>query len=108
MKRLAQLASLSALAFALANTNLAAQETGWPAKGLSIARQICSECHAIDKSQLASPNPASPRFVAIANSKGITALALTVALRTSHREMPNLILETDDLRDVIAYIISLK
>jgi hypothetical protein len=38
----------------------------------------------------------------------MTAAALTVALRTSHRTMPNIMLEPPELDNVIAYILSLK
>jgi hypothetical protein len=38
----------------------------------------------------------------------MTAIALTAVLTTSHRLMPNIILQPDERRDVIAYILSLK
>jgi hypothetical protein len=38
----------------------------------------------------------------------MTGTALTVALRTSHETMPNLMLEREELRNVIAYILSLE
>ena len=100
--------SMIVVASALANAPLNAQETGDWGKGLTLAQQVCVACHAIDKRQDASPNPAAPRFEAIANVPGMTAMALTVALRTPHRTMPNLVLDGDELRNVAAYILSLK
>jgi hypothetical protein len=44
----------------------------------------------------------------IAATPGMTSIALTAALLTSHRLMPNIMLEPDERRDVIAYILSLK
>jgi hypothetical protein len=38
----------------------------------------------------------------------MTDLALSVWLQTSHPTMPNIILEQDDMRNVIAYIRSLQ
>ena len=35
-------------------------------------------------------------------------MALTVALRTSHRSMPNLIIKGRNAQNIIAYILSLK
>jgi mono/diheme cytochrome c family protein len=100
---------ISALALAaMLSGGLANAQEGDPAKGLALARQACSECHAIDKTQARSPKDAAPRFEAIANVRGMTATALTVALRTPHRSMPNIVLEPDELRDVAAYILSLK
>jgi hypothetical protein len=48
--------------------------------------------------------------VTIATVPGMTAAALLAALQTSHRErtMPNLILPPNELRDVVAYVLSLK
>src|SRR5262245_36737209 len=85
-----------------------AQEFAQPSRGLALAQQVCSACHAIDRRQAQSPNPAAPRFETIANVPGMTAMALTVALRTPHRTMPNLILETNEINNVAAYILSLK
>jgi hypothetical protein len=44
----------------------------------------------------------------IASTPGMTSIALSAALTMSHRLMPNIILEPDQRRDVIAYILSLK
>jgi hypothetical protein len=38
----------------------------------------------------------------------MTAMALSAALNSSHRRMPNVMLEPDEQNDVIAYILSLK
>jgi mono/diheme cytochrome c family protein len=38
----------------------------------------------------------------------MNAMNIRVALRTSHREMPNLALTNEQVEDVAAYILSLK
>jgi len=38
----------------------------------------------------------------------MTAVALTVALRTAHRTMPNIIVKNTELVDLVAYVLSLK
>ena len=38
----------------------------------------------------------------------MTATALSVILRNPHREMPDLILKSPELADVISYILTLK
>ncbi len=38
----------------------------------------------------------------------MTSAALTVALQTPHRMMPNLVIKGDDALNIIAYILSLK
>jgi mono/diheme cytochrome c family protein len=97
-----------AVALTAGATCAAAQDIGRPQKGLALAQQQCAECHAIGRKEVASPNPAAPRFEAIATSRGMSATGLTAALQTSHRTMPNIVLEADAMRDVVAYILSLK
>jgi len=97
-----------AVCLCIAPRSSSAQDIGDAASGLALARQVCAECHAVDKQQARSPDPASPRFEAIANVPGMTSIALTAALLTSHRSMPNLILDSQQRRNVVTYILSLK
>jgi mono/diheme cytochrome c family protein len=85
-----------------------AQDVGALLKGGEIAQQICAECHAVHKGERRSPNAQAPTFETVATTPGITSIALTAALRTSHRAMPNIILADDDQKNVIAYILSLR
>jgi mono/diheme cytochrome c family protein len=85
-----------------------AQTLGDRTQGRDLARQVCAECHAVGRSPGASPNPGAPPFEVIANLPGMTSIALTAALRTSHREMPNVMLKPDEMSNIIAYILSLK
>lgn len=84
------------------------QDTSRSEAGLGLARRICSECHAVDRNLVSSPNSAAPRFETIANVPGMTAIALSVALQRSHKTMPNIILNTDERRDLVSYILSLQ
>lgn len=109
MKQIARLAAPATIIAAfLANGEALAQDTTRVGQGLVLARHVCSECHAIDTAQVRSPNRAAPRFETIANISGMTSTALLVALRTSHQTMPNLVLDGDELRGVIAYILTLR
>ena len=47
-------------------------------------------------------------FTVIADVRGMSAMALHVALQTSHRSMPNIVLDPQERADVVAYILSLK
>jgi cytochrome c len=76
--------------------------------GFALARRICSECHALESKSVPSPNSAAPRFETIANVPGMTAIVLSVALQRSHKTMPNIILNSDELRDIVSYILSLQ
>ena len=88
--------------------NLQAQEVGNPNLGLRIARTQCAECHLVEDTGGQSPKRDAPTFAKIANTPGMSSIALTAALRTSHETMPNVIIKGSDLSDVIAYILSLN
>jgi len=95
------------LALVAAATPLQAQDSGDARHGLALARQVCSECHAIQAEQLRSPNPRAPTFPQLATTPGMTNTALTVALTTPHAGMPMFRLTAEQRTDLIAYIMSL-
>ncbi len=82
-------------------------DSGDVGAGRKLAKTQCAQCHGLDD-DLHSANPAAPAFAEVANVPGMTATALTVALRTSHRSMPNLIIQPAEADNLIAYILSLK
>ena len=85
-----------------------AQQIGSAQEGHRLARDVCAECHAIDNAGGGSTSPDAPTFKVIANTPGMTSTALTVALQTTHRTMPNFVMKGDASRNIIAYILSLK
>jgi mono/diheme cytochrome c family protein len=84
---------------------LAQPLSGDPLKGRQTATAICAPCHQTDARP---PDGAAPTFLEVANRPSTTALSLKVFLRTSHHEMPNLIISDADTDDLIAYIIGLR
>ena len=76
--------------------------------GARWASDVCAECHATRTGQARSPNGKAPTFVELANTPGMTPLALTVALTTPHAGMPMFVLTPEQRQDIIAYILSLK
>ena len=85
-----------------------AQESGNVARGEAYARDRCAECHATDRQTEYSPVREAPRFEKLANTPGMTAMALTAWLYSSHKSMPNLIVKGENLDNLVAYIRSLK
>ncbi len=56
-----------------------------------------------------SPDLKAPRFKNVANTPGMTPTALMVWLQNAnHPTMPNLMIRGQELRNVAAYILSLK
>ena len=76
--------------------------------GAAYAQQVCAACHAVLPNEEFSPLPQAPTFQSVADTPGMTELALSVWLQTSHPTMPNIILTQDELRNVVAYIRSLE
>jgi mono/diheme cytochrome c family protein len=82
-------------------------EIGNPQAGFEYAHATCAACHAISEEK--SPVPNAPRFKDVANTPGITPTALIVWLQgAQHPTMPNLVIRGQELRNVAAYILSLK
>ena len=89
-------------------TAAGAVEVGDPEKGFDYAVENCADCHAIKSGEIESPNLAAPGFSEIADTPGISELALLSFFQTEHPTMPNLVVESSDARDLIAYILNLK
>lgn len=106
-KRMA-ISAVAALATLIVPASSTAQEIASRGRGLQVARQLCAECHAVENSDANSPLAEAPTFPTIAAIPGMTPLALTAILNTSHRSMPNILLSPEEQANVAAYILSLK
>ncbi len=75
--------------------------------GEVVAQQYCGGCHFVGR----NPRPPfgfAPAFTKIARTKAMTRTAIEVFLSTHHEVMPNYVLSPKEIRDVAAYIVSLK
>ncbi|MEY9884784.1 c-type cytochrome [Bradyrhizobium sp. USDA 329] len=77
------------------------------AEGHRLARAWCQTCHAVEPHMIGVFDEA-PGFQAIADRQGTTALSLKVFLRTSHQNMPNLVISPEQADALSAYILSLR
>ncbi len=102
-----RIAAMVPLLGALGSAPVFAQDQAPAQRGRAVAENRCAACHAVRAGETISPNAAAASFARVAATPGMTELALQAMLQTSHRTMPNLILDPDDMRDVIAYILSL-
>jgi mono/diheme cytochrome c family protein len=84
------------------------QESGEPKRGLAVARANCAGCHAIARGEQVSPNPLAPPFARVANTPGMTAMALNHLLHSSHETMPLIIVPPEDQWHLVAHILSLR
>ena len=85
--------------------------------GRSLALLTCTGCHVVAPDQPFKPIrtglPRPPDFKDIANRSNTTAASLQRHLETlpavpENAHMPNLLLSNDEVRDVVAFIISLR
>ena len=100
--------ALSTISLLLSALSAHTQAIGNPQGGAELARDVCTQCHAVRDRELVSPNPRSPTFYEIANTPGMTAAALTVTLTTPHAGMPMFVFTPEQRQDIIGYILSLK
>ncbi len=98
------------LAAAVGSTFALAQpaEPGDPSRGGAIADKLCSSCHATDPQGARVIRGDVPSFRAIAASPRTTPERLAGAIILPHPVMPNVPLTRQEIRDIIAYIMSLK
>jgi cytochrome c len=76
-------------------------------EGHRLAEAWCKPCHAIEP-HMAGMSDQAPNFEAIANRHGTAALSLKVFLKTTHANMPNLVIAPDQADALANYILSLK
>ena len=109
MRFVSSLAPALAMLLALASgLPAAAEETGDPQMGARLAKDVCSECHAVAPDDTVSMNFTAPSFQEIADQPEITPLALSAWFRSPHPTMPNFVLPPDENQTIIAYIMSLR
>lgn len=77
------------------------------AEGHRLAQAWCQSCHAIEP-HMTDFFDEAPSFQAIADRRGTTALSLKVFWRTSHQNMPNIVISPEQADALSAYILSLR
>jgi mono/diheme cytochrome c family protein len=76
--------------------------------GKVYSQQLCAECHAVTGDKLESPDAQAPTFRAVANTPGMTTMALSAWMYSMHPTMPNIMLKPERGEHIFAYILSLK
>ena len=118
--RLAALAVIAAGAACAAAASFAQPKhpDGNVAAGRELALFACTGCHVVEPGQRFEPRykgpPVPPSFSEIANRPNITAASLQHHLEalpdvpTDQKTMPKPVLSSEELRDVTAFIVSLR
>lgn len=82
-----------------------AQDVG---AGRTLAQTWCAGCHNVAPGAVTMKEGAPPPFQIIADSKNTTQAGLAAFLSMNHGRMPDYSLTRKEIRDVSAYILSLK
>jgi mono/diheme cytochrome c family protein len=118
MSQTARRLSVSSMIIALviAGTVLQARADSIPAgpvhpdvtEGDRLAHTLCINCHVVDTHGPVIRTDRVPSFSWIANQQGLTPTTLPMWLSKSHERMPDLNLTRDEIRELSAYIMSLR
>jgi cytochrome c len=73
--------------------------------GHRLAEIWCGSCHQIGPEASMRPTPSLPELARLSST---TELSLKVFLKSSHENMPNLMLTRAQIDDLVAYIMSFK
>jgi mono/diheme cytochrome c family protein len=77
-------------------------------RGQELSVRLCSSCHIVTPGSAATANADVPTFAAIARRPDTTAERLAGRIIVPHPPMPNTQLTVAEIRDIIAYILTLK
>ena len=78
------------------------------AAGEELAKSWCAGCHDIDSKETLPRNDVIPSFDAVARRPGTTQAGLRAFLSAPHANMPDYGLTPRQIRDLAAYILSLR
>ena len=106
MKTLMLLIALAGLTFG--SGSAAAQQLGDPEKGLVASQRLCADCHGVAPGATSSPRSGAPTFERIAQIRGLTTMALSAWIHSSHRNMPLIVIDSPTIADISAYLSALK
>ena len=76
--------------------------------GRHIAQTWCRNCHNVTPDAGRGNDARPPSFASVAQMPSTTNISLAVFLSTPHARMPDFSLSQQEIRDVSAYILSLR
>lgn len=92
----------------LAGPAAAQMSTADTKRGRELAERLCSGCHIVAPNSAKTANPDVPSFSAVARRPGATAERLAGRIIVPHPAMPNTQLTVAEMRDIVAYILTLR
>jgi mono/diheme cytochrome c family protein len=86
----------------------AAQDRADVSRGHALARAWCADCHGVEPGERTGAYETPPSFQSFARNPEATETALKAYLQTTHPLMPQVKLTTEEIDEIVGYIISLK
>ncbi len=77
-------------------------------QGRRLAKSLCVNCHDVSPEGRSTSSEAVPSFHDMANQNGQSREQLAGRIVIPHPEMPTIPLTRSEIRDIVAYIMSLK
>jgi mono/diheme cytochrome c family protein len=77
-------------------------------RGHELSQRLCVNCHVVDARATGPVRADVPTFAAIAARPDISAERIAGAIIIPHPAMPGVQLTVPEIRDIVAYILSLK
>jgi mono/diheme cytochrome c family protein len=78
------------------------------ARGHELSQRLCTGCHAVEARPTGPIKADVPTFAAIAARPDVSAQHIAGAIIIPHPAMPGVQLTIAEIRDIVAYIVSLK
>jgi mono/diheme cytochrome c family protein len=104
----AAIATTVACGLMVAGPASAQMSTADAKRGRELAEKLCTGCHIVAPNSAKTANPDVPTFPSIARRSGTTAERLAGRIIVPHPAMPNTQLTVAEIRDIVAYILTLK
>jgi mono/diheme cytochrome c family protein len=76
--------------------------------GHVLAKQWCSNCHVVDRTQREGQAGGLPSFAAVASRPEVSMQSLRAVMTAQHGRMPDFSLTTREMNDLGTYILSLR
>ncbi len=76
--------------------------------GAVLSEKLCAACHVVSASDARAGEPGIPTFSAIANAPDQTAELVAGSIIVPHPPMPAVPLSLPEIRDIVAYIMTLR
>ena len=93
---------------AMTASSLAQPHTDSQQRGRELAVKLCTGCHVVSRETSGAMSTDVPSFPAMANRQGTSAEQLAGRIIVPHPAMPGVPLTANEIRELVAYIMSLK